>query len=132
MNTTGECTLDISVLARLMDQDVENVTPYLLGSLIDIFFNATPEKLNKLHLALDQGNFQTMFLVAHSLKTSCGYLGAERLKSLCLRLESVSREKNLTEAESVITQMSDEYPKLRRQLENAPAELERYRRDSAH
>lgn len=132
MTQKAECTLDYMVLAQLQDVDMQNGDPYLLQDLIGLFIKSTPGRLAQMTDALVRKDFAGMKQVAHTLKTSCGYLGAVNLRALCLALESACHETNFALAQIIVKQMAVEYPKLEAALKTAPVELARYRKGGVH
>ena len=55
------------------------------------FQQATPRKLDDLVAAVRKGDARTTKQLAHSLKGSCGYVGATTLRTVLLRLELASK-----------------------------------------
>ncbi|MBI3957608.1 MAG: Hpt domain-containing protein, partial [Chloroflexi bacterium] len=58
-----------------------------LGELINDFLTDTPAHLSKLERAVAEADFETIHRTAHSLKSTTGMLGAERLFGMCAEME---------------------------------------------
>jgi HPt (histidine-containing phosphotransfer) domain-containing protein len=63
----------------------------LVADLIDLFFQDAPARVSGMHAAIVREDWSTVASCAHSLKGSCGSLGALQLAQLCARLEQVGR-----------------------------------------
>ena len=62
--------------------------------LVKLFCDSTPDILKKMHAALEQADFDGLSREAHSLKSSCGNLGASAMQQLCSKIESDIVEDN--------------------------------------
>jgi HPt (histidine-containing phosphotransfer) domain-containing protein len=63
----------------------------LVADLIDLFFQDAPARVAGMHAAIVREDWPALASCAHSLKGSCGSLGALQLAQLCARLEQVGR-----------------------------------------
>ncbi|MBN9391008.1 MAG: response regulator [Chloroflexi bacterium] len=80
--------LDEKVIEGLRNlQQVSVTKPDLLNSLVNLFIQDTPVKLKILKKDVETGNLANLELTAHSLKGSCGNLGARRMAGICAQLE---------------------------------------------
>lgn len=78
--------IDPHVLANLRElQDPDE--PDFVVELIDHLLAETPMRLANIDEAIAAGNAQAINRLAHSLKSSCGNLGAVGLATLCATLE---------------------------------------------
>ncbi len=68
----------------------ENKT--LLHDLVGIFSKQTPERLIQIGHAIKQNNKEIVSRTAHTLRSSCSYLGALEMAGLCEKLESWSTQ----------------------------------------
>ena len=64
----------------------------LLKTLLENFSDQFNELLNKYNSAKNEQNFRKMYICIHSLKSSCGIIGAESLQDLCIKFELVIKE----------------------------------------
>ena len=114
---------DSAALAELSEFGQVNGEPQMLNDLLEIFYDTTPKRLEKLSLAAKHGDFQSMLLLAHSLKSSCGYLGVLRMRSLCIRLEEMCRVQQIADAEILVQAITAEYSQVKIELERTAAEI---------
>ena len=83
--------IDPQVLANLRElQDPDE--PDFVVELIDHLLTETPMRLANIDEAIAAGNAQAINRLAHSLKSSCGNLGAVGLATLCATLERAGAE----------------------------------------
>ena len=80
-------TLDLKVLDSLRELR-EPGLPDPMAELIDLFLEDTPQRLDKMKTAFEQGDDATLKAVAHTLKGSASNLGAPALAALCASVES--------------------------------------------
>ncbi len=73
-------------MAKIHDYARTEGEPLVMNELIDIFYQATPQRLEKLNIAARAGDSEAMRFIAHTMKTSCAYLGARRMQALCIQL----------------------------------------------
>jgi HPt (histidine-containing phosphotransfer) domain-containing protein len=64
----------------------------LLGELIDLFLADAPARIDAIRAAVARQDWAALTAPAHSLKGSCGSLGAFPLAELCGRLEHCGRQ----------------------------------------
>jgi two-component system, sensor histidine kinase and response regulator len=106
---------DISDALQRTEGDAE-----LLGDLVDIFIDTSPELLGEVKQALDTGDGQALRSSAHSLKGTLGTLGAHNAFGLALQLEQCGRCDNLAGA-------APTYGALERQVAGLIETLQRWR-----
>ena len=61
--------------------------PFLL-EMIELFLENAPERLSAARRALEEGDGPALYRAAHSLKSTAGNLGAQRLQAVAERLEA--------------------------------------------
>jgi HPt (histidine-containing phosphotransfer) domain-containing protein len=127
-----EVSLDPTALNTLLEYDQSATESRITDDLLKIFFDITPGRLKALEHAARNGDTKTMGLIAHSLKTSCAYLGGRKLMALCLHVEVLSGEGDSTQAESLVDQMKIEYLNLKNLLEQKMFELKNEKRKEAN
>jgi CheY-like chemotaxis protein len=89
--------LDRSVLAGLRELQGEG-EPDLLDELIEMFFDDVPSQLEALQEAVEVGDAHSVERVAHTLKGSCGNMGATRMAAICAELQDIGPSKDLSRA----------------------------------
>ena len=111
----GVSTLKPDLRGRLLRMGVEDEDD--IRELVQIFLDDTRSRAEQLHVALDTGDAERLQRVAHALKSSAAYLGAEELCQLCLELEERGRESELDAAQDLLSAL----PLVLRQLSDALA-----------
>jgi PAS domain S-box-containing protein len=91
------------VLRGIVDDD-----PKELAKLVDLFTASAPGNIASMREALAALNAPLLARAAHTLKGSCGSLGATTLREICLRLEQNAREGQLEGAEELIASAEEE------------------------
>ncbi len=82
----------------------------LLGELIDLFFEDAPGRIAGMRDAVTREDWPALASWAHSLKGSCGSLGAVRMADLCARLERLGRTGgDRFEAELTLRELEGQY-----------------------
>ena len=81
----------------------------LLSKVVGVFFSKTPEVIEQMQLAVDQGDTEAVHAAAHSLSSSSAYLGAERMSELCHQIQSVAEGKGVDELKELVSSLRDEY-----------------------
>jgi len=70
-------------------------TPNALGNLIDKYLRIFPTQMENLERAVAAGDFETMLLLAHSLKSSTAMMGSAQLAGLFRELELRGKSRTL-------------------------------------
>ena len=108
--------IDVQVLANLRElQDPDE--PDFVVELIDHLLAETPERLAAIGAAIAAGDAKALNRIAHSLKSSCGNLGAIGLSALCAQLERAGAEARLDGAPALLEQARAEFARARTALE---------------
>lgn len=108
--------LDPHVIASLRELD-EPGEPGLLEELVDIFLSDAPTRVAALEEALAAGDGAQLERVAHSLKSSCGNLGAKNLAELCRQIEANGRQGRLEGTASLVARSRQAFAEVQRALE---------------
>lgn len=87
-------------------QQLRNLRPGLLASVVKLFRQTTPELLNNLEQHIASQQVDALFKTAHSLKNSAANLGIRSLADLCKELEASARQGNLTYAKEYLDQIN--------------------------
>ena len=112
--------IDRSVLARLRELQEEG-EPDFLNELIAQFLDDVPPQLRVLREAVEGGDAHSVERIAHTLKGSCGNLGAVRMAAICSELQDVSASKDLLRAPTLVERLEEEFGRVRPALETAGA-----------
>lgn len=108
--------LDPRALERLQEWGGEA----LVERMIELFFEQGTIRLEELRAAVEVGAMEQAERAAHSLKSSAGNLGAERLRSVAGALEAQAVEGRVDEVERLAAVLARSY-------DETVAELERLR-----
>lgn len=104
-----------TVLARLHELHVA-VGADLVVELADIFLSDIPQRLAELRQALGAQDAASFAYVAHTLKGSCGNIGAAHLADLCDALQTAGRASDLTNADQILAELEAEVEQVSAQL----------------
>jgi two-component system, sensor histidine kinase and response regulator len=113
--------LDRSVLEGLRELQEEG-EPNLLDELIEMFFDDVPSsQLEALQEAMKAGDAHFVERVAHTLKGSCGNIGALRMAAICAELQDIGASKDLSRAPELLEHLKAEFERARPALETEVA-----------
>jgi HPt (histidine-containing phosphotransfer) domain-containing protein len=84
-----------------------------LQELIDIYIEDFIEKYGQLKQAIEQGEFDTIKEVGHSLKGASGNLSLAGLQETAYSLELSGKEKNIEEARNSFVLLGEEFERLK-------------------
>ena len=97
----------LDALRGLQDESDDD----LLAELIDLFREDAPGRISGMRDAIAREDWVALASWAHSLKGSCGSLGALHMAELCARLERVGRAGGgRAEAELTFRELEGQYP----------------------
>jgi len=105
-------SLDQSVLEGLRELQEEG-GPDILNELIELFLDDVPPQLVVLREAVEGGNADSVERVAHTLKGSCGTMGAIRMAKVCEQLQEVGASEDLMKAPTLLDQLETEFDRVR-------------------
>lgn len=107
-----EDTVDLTVIAALRDlQDPDE--PDFVTELIDLLLGEFPKKVGAIEEALAGGNAHGVNRTAHSLKSSCGNLGAMPLQKIIFAIERKGAEGDLAGVPSLIADANAEFARVK-------------------
>jgi CheY-like chemotaxis protein len=109
-------SLDPSVLASLR-QLQEDGEPDLLAELAALFLEDVPNQLEALREALEGDDALSVERIAHTLKGSCGNMGATRMATICAELQDVGHSKELERTPVLVERLEAEFGRVRQALE---------------
>jgi two-component system, sensor histidine kinase and response regulator len=112
--------LNRSVLEGLRELQEEG-EPNLLDELIEMFFDDVPSQLEALQEAMKAGDAHFVERVAHTLKGSCGNIGALRMVAICAELQDIGASKDLSRAPELLGHLKAEFERARPALETEVA-----------
>ena len=103
-----------AVFARQTALDRFDGEEQLLEEVIELFVSDVPNRMADIRISLELGDPKRLQSAAHSLKGAAGYVGAERVAALALKLEELGRRGDLSSALEVHGQLEREIEQLRR------------------
>jgi CheY-like chemotaxis protein len=95
------------VLRGIIDDE-----PAELARIVALFNNTAPASITKMREALAAKNAPQLAMAAHTLKGSCGSLGATTLREVCAVLERNARDGQLEGADELIATAETELQRL--------------------
>jgi two-component system, sensor histidine kinase and response regulator len=109
-------SVDYSVLKGLRELQEEG-EPDILEELVELFLEDAPSQLKTLREATEKDDAQSVERTAHTLKGSCGNMGAVRMEALCSELEGICHSGNLVAAPARISRLEEEFGRVRAAFE---------------
>jgi HPt (histidine-containing phosphotransfer) domain-containing protein len=88
----------------------------LMNDLLAIFLENASKLVSDLEQAIAQGDAEKLMRAAHSLRGSSATLGASSLATLCQKLETMGRERQLEGAAAQMAQLETEYARVKAAL----------------
>jgi PAS domain S-box-containing protein len=117
-DASATATGEPAVFARQAALDRFDGEEQLLEEVIELFVSDVPNRMAEIRISLELGDPKRLQSAAHSLKGAAGYVGAERVAALALKLEELGCGGDLSSA-------LEDYAQLER-------EIEQFRRAVAH
>ena len=96
--------IDPQVIAELRALQTGG-SPTFLSELIDIFLKEQAQHLSGLRKAFDDRDAPVLERVAHTMKGSCGNLGARELSKVCAELQGVAHAGDWPRAGTLVVQI---------------------------
>jgi HPt (histidine-containing phosphotransfer) domain-containing protein/AmiR/NasT family two-component response regulator len=115
MNNPDQPLLDLEVVQSLKELGGPE-DPGLFAELVEMFLRDTPPRIQAMLEASSNGDPMALARVAHSMKSSCGNLGAMSLAQLCQAIEAGGRQGDLEAVRSLVQRSSEEYQKVAQAL----------------
>ena len=106
---------DHSVLESLRELQEEG-EPNILAKLVELFLSDVPPQLAALREAVEAGDAHSVERIAHTLKGSCGNMGAAPMAALCEELQEVSTSENLARTAGLLGRLEAEFGRVRSAL----------------
>jgi HPt (histidine-containing phosphotransfer) domain-containing protein len=106
-----ECPVDVSVFKSLWNIAGDDA-PELVEEIVKLFLEDTPHHIIKAQSALSSRDADTLSKVAHSLKGSSAYIGAQKMSALCLTIEEDCKREDLPAAAIHLEEINHEFEKV--------------------
>lgn len=104
-------SVDPEALEALRAMDSEDQG--FMEKIIDLFLLDMNERLATMGVAAKERNTEPIKKTAHALKGSCGHFGAERLASLCRKMEQVCAEEPMADPDTTFHELAAEAARVR-------------------
>lgn len=116
LESSESASIDAGVIESLRKLQMKD-EPDFLSSLIDLFFEDVPDHLAIMQTAIAQSDARILANKSHSLKSSCGNLGATKMTAICQSLEAIGRKGSVDGAAALMRELKEEFSRVRRALE---------------
>lgn len=103
----------ISDLRALQTAD----SPGFLGELIDLFQKEAEVLMTALRGALGEKDARAFERAAHTLKGSCGNLGAQAMSRLCAELQTAGHQADWSRAAQLLPDVESEFSAVKAELQ---------------
>ncbi len=107
--------IDSSVLQALSQVAGEQAS-IVIAELIDIYLEDTHSRLAAMSAAINQGDSQSLYQAAHTLKSASANVGANGMADLCKQLEAIGRGGSIDGTKEIFTQLQKEYEDVKNAL----------------
>ncbi|MFD1888495.1 ATP-binding protein [Paenibacillus wenxiniae] len=108
---TTEKVLDMSVIQEIMELNEEG-DPEVLRTLIDMYQNETPAKLERLQRLAGERNAKNLAEAAHELKSGSLSIGVNHLSKLLSEIEQKAHEGKLDGVEALVQSLFPAYDQV--------------------
>ena len=107
--------LDPAALAKLGALQRKG-EPNIIGDVIKMFLDNSPDLLATINHAVDQGDGTTLHRAAHTLKSSSSNLGARQLAALCKQLEQHAQDHGAEGVGPLVIRIEETYESVSKAL----------------
>jgi HPt (histidine-containing phosphotransfer) domain-containing protein len=97
---------------KVLQQLAEDIGPDMLPVVIAVFIEEVGEQLSQLRPLYEQGEWEALARVAHSMKSSCGSYGAMPSYQQVMALEMASKQADVAEAERQLQLLEASLPQV--------------------
>jgi len=109
MDQRAAALLKIDAFPSRLGGDEE---PGLFVELVDLFLEDARGNFEALRAALERSDAEALEHTAHTLKSSCGNVGALPLSRICFQLEQLGRARRLDGAAELVRNALDEFDQV--------------------
>lgn len=108
--------LDELALANIRSLST-TANPGAFQRIVEGFFASMPTQLEQLKEAAESQDTETLWRIAHGMKSTCANLGAGRLAGRLKQLEQEGKDNNIVDVSAQVAAICEEYLKVRDALE---------------
>ena len=87
-----------------------------LKEMADMFMETAPNLVQKIGIAVDEGNAESLWEQAHTLRGACATIGARSLHALALQIETAAKDRQLGDLRAKFERLGQEFDKLNHEL----------------
>ncbi len=91
----------------------------VLETAVNRYIEQSPARVQALQEALDSADAESLYRIAHNLKSSSASIGAIELSALCAALEDISRNGRLETAPNLVHAIAEDLPTVLTELQQA-------------
>jgi signal transduction histidine kinase/CheY-like chemotaxis protein len=104
---TSDNSFELVNLAVL--KEISNISPddSLVKQIVSLFLEQTPDLIDNIEKSIDDNDSESLFLFAHSLKSTSANIGADSLSEIARRLEHLGRSGLVHEASTIMPLLLD-------------------------
>lgn len=110
----------LDTLATLFSEE----GPSALVGLIEEYLNEVTLVLPKMDIAIDERNSNSLYVLAHTLKSSSANMGAITVAEIARQIEAAARVSEWTFAIDHLAELKKEHPRVQHAMEQYRAVLE--------
>jgi HPt (histidine-containing phosphotransfer) domain-containing protein len=114
--------LDAEVVQGLVELEKDD-NAGLIAQLHSLFQKSAPDSMRVILEGVAAANANAVKGAAHSLKSSCGNLGAMEMSRICQELETSAGAGDLTNAPTLLAELKEQYPIVDQELSALVASL---------
>ncbi len=107
--------LDEAVVERLRQIGGDK----FVGDIFTLFLDTAPVKIEEAVAGNQRGDLEIVERAVHSLRSSAGNIGAQRLQELCGQIEMLAAENTSESLTPLIGQLEESFERVRPRLETA-------------
>jgi HPt (histidine-containing phosphotransfer) domain-containing protein len=112
----GKTTTILNPTALANLQELVGDTAFMV-ELIETFLVDAPKLMEDMNTAVTSNNSALLRMAAHSLKSNTADFGATTLHELCVTLENMAKDGQMTEAADLVTKAQSEYSQVEKALQ---------------
>jgi HPt (histidine-containing phosphotransfer) domain-containing protein len=106
-------TTTIPVINRKEAVDRLGGDEEIFKNIVALFLDQMPMRCRELNEAFNRSDYESLAILAHTLKSSTATVGAMTLQSMFIMLENASRERNHSAVSQLIVQLGKEFSRYR-------------------
>ncbi|MGB5270666.1 MAG: Hpt domain-containing protein, partial [Eudoraea sp.] len=90
-----------------------------INSVISVFLEEVPQDMEDLEIAIDKGDYENVYKLAHKIKPNVDLLGMEQSRAIALDIETLGKNPNNKE------EIEQKFPLLKKDVHQVISELKK-------